>query len=241
MMTRPKRSRIPALPAPLRTGKIRQLDRNGRTFFAAVDVVAALTSAADAPALWAELKRLEPAVAALGVAVTFPEPHQQSLPAVGDAVAVDAVDLEGMLRLVQSTEPRQATRIVGQDAHSVAACRRPRKAGQRPRIVALAEQIDTGRMDVIGTPAMGLDTERQRLIQIGGQLRPQHAGQPDDAFVVGIFSIDTCLHCPFPACVAPPPRPCVIVAAGPARPCRPQTPCAIGRLRCPKARSCIRR
>src|SRR5688500_12670748 len=111
MMSNRKRSSSPALPAPLRTGKIRQIDRNGRTFYAAVDVIAALTNATDAPTLWHDLKRQDPAVAALCVAVTFPEEQQPSLPAVAEATATDAVDLEGMLRLVQSVHSPKAERM----------------------------------------------------------------------------------------------------------------------------------
>src|SRR5436190_21271678 len=102
---------FPTLPAPLRTAKIRQIDRDGRTFFAAVDVVAALTNPTDAPTIWGDLKRHEPAVATLCVAVTFPDAQQQALPSVSEAVATDAVDLEGMLRLVQSVHSSKAERL----------------------------------------------------------------------------------------------------------------------------------
>src|SRR4051812_22110239 len=110
-MTSRTRTTTPTLPAPLRTAKIRQIQRDGRTFFATVDVVAALTNTTVAPSLWADLKRHEPALAALCVAVTFADPQQQSLPSVGEAAATDAVDLEGMLRLVQSVHSPKAERL----------------------------------------------------------------------------------------------------------------------------------
>jgi hypothetical protein len=110
-MSTMKQSSSPALPAPLRNGKIRQTNRDGRTLYAAVDVVAALTNPSDAAGTWSELKRHEPAVAALCVAVVFDDGQQQALPQVEEAVATDAVDLEGMLRLVQSVHSSKAERL----------------------------------------------------------------------------------------------------------------------------------
>ncbi len=98
------------LPAPLRGDGIRHVQHEGRTLYAAVDVVAALTNAGDAPGLWVHLKKQEPALRDICEAVVFPG-EQQSLPAMGEALATDAVDLEGMLRLVQSISSPRAERL----------------------------------------------------------------------------------------------------------------------------------
>src|SRR4051794_10434880 len=81
--------------------QVRRLERDGKTWFAVVDVVAVLTGTADAPtgaeAYWQDLKKREPHLAKM----------VHALPAhpAGDATSVtsdrvEVVDLAGLLRLV---------------------------------------------------------------------------------------------------------------------------------------------
>src|SRR4051812_33132209 len=85
---------------------IRRVERDGKTYFAAVDVVAALADS-DRPAeFWAELKRHEPA---LGRVVESAEIAGED----GQTVAVDVVDLAGLMRLVQSIPSARAERLKG--------------------------------------------------------------------------------------------------------------------------------
>ena len=80
-------------------------DPDGRVLYAAEDVVAALTATADPAKYWADLKMREPGLAGLCEPVTFG-------PGDGaEAVTLDAVDVEGVLRLVQSVPSAKAERV----------------------------------------------------------------------------------------------------------------------------------
>src|SRR5207244_4410021 len=74
----------------------RALTQDGRTLYAAVDVVAALSGARQPAEYWADLKVRERGLADLCNAMTW------SAGADAAPVTLDGVDVEGVLRLVQS-------------------------------------------------------------------------------------------------------------------------------------------
>jgi DNA-damage-inducible protein D len=84
--------------------QVRRAERAGGVGYAAVDVVAALADTRDPAQYWADLKLREPALAALVEAVEFAGPD-------GQPAAVEAVRLDGVLRLVQSIPSARAERI----------------------------------------------------------------------------------------------------------------------------------
>jgi hypothetical protein len=83
----------------------RVLTQEGRTLYAAVDVVAALSGSRQPAEYWADLKLREPALAGLSQAISF-SPDAEALP-----VTLDGVDIEGVLRLVQSIPTARAERV----------------------------------------------------------------------------------------------------------------------------------
>ena len=91
-------------------GEIRRVDRGGRTLYAAIDVVAALSNPDVAPEMWELMKQDEPVLTGLVEMAVFPD-DQQMLPGQEDAAATDAVDLEGVMRVVQSVPTAKAERI----------------------------------------------------------------------------------------------------------------------------------
>ena len=91
-------------------GELRQVDRNGRRLYAAVDVVAMLTNSDDAPEVWELMKQDEPVLAAMSEAAMFPS-SQHSLPGMEQMAHEDAVDLEGVFRIVQSVPSAKAERM----------------------------------------------------------------------------------------------------------------------------------
>jgi DNA-damage-inducible protein D len=83
---------------------IRQAQGAGQRWFAVVDVVAALVDTADAGQYWTDLKSHEPALGDLAKPVEF---HAES----GETAILDAVRMDGVLRLVQSIPSRKAERV----------------------------------------------------------------------------------------------------------------------------------
>src|SRR5215212_7526001 len=83
----------------------RALTQEGRTLFAVVDVVAALSGSRQPAEYWADLKVREPALANLSQPISF-APDAEALP-----VTLDGVDIEGVLRLVQSIPTARAERV----------------------------------------------------------------------------------------------------------------------------------
>jgi len=83
----------------------RVLTQEGRTLYAAVDVVAALSGSRQPAEYWADLKVREPALANLSQPISF-APDADALP-----VTLDGVDIEGVLRLVQSIPTARAERV----------------------------------------------------------------------------------------------------------------------------------
>jgi DNA-damage-inducible protein D len=83
----------------------RVLTQEGRTLYAAVDVVAALSGSRQPAEYWADLKVREPALANLSQPISF-APDAEALPA-----SLDGVDIEGVLRLVQSIPTARAERV----------------------------------------------------------------------------------------------------------------------------------
>src|SRR3954471_4929001 len=83
----------------------RTITEDGRTLFAAVDLVEHLSGSRHPAEYWADLKVREP-----GLARLF---HSMTYSAVAEAVpvALDGVDLEGVLRLVQSVPTARAERV----------------------------------------------------------------------------------------------------------------------------------
>jgi DNA-damage-inducible protein D len=83
----------------------RALTQEGRTLYAAMDVVAALSGSRQPAEYWADLKVREPGLAAITQSMHF-APDADAQP-----VTLDAVDLEGVLRLVQSIPTARAERV----------------------------------------------------------------------------------------------------------------------------------
>jgi DNA-damage-inducible protein D len=83
----------------------RVLTQAGRPLYAAVDVVAALSGSRQPAEYWADLKVREPALANLSQAMSL-APDAEALP-----VTLDGVDIEGVLRLVQSIPTARAERV----------------------------------------------------------------------------------------------------------------------------------
>lgn len=83
----------------------RSLKQDGRTLYAAIDVVAALSGARQPAEYWSDLKIREPGLADLCQAMTF------SASADAEPVTLDGVDVEGVLRLVQSIPAARAERV----------------------------------------------------------------------------------------------------------------------------------
>ena len=75
--------------------RVRRVQHEGRTLFAAADVAAALAETEHAAELWADLKRREPALAAQ----------------VQATAEFEAIDLAGVFRLVQALDTPRAERI----------------------------------------------------------------------------------------------------------------------------------
>src|SRR5687768_14055145 len=87
------------LNALLHGPAVRRFERNGRTLYAAADVVGALAETTSAAEYWNDLKTREPVLADV-------------VETVGDGSAeVEVVDVDGVLRLVQSIPSRDAERI----------------------------------------------------------------------------------------------------------------------------------
>ena len=105
-MTVAKRSTHGGLNALLSGDPVRRTQQEGKLLFAAVDVVAALTGGRQPAVYWADLKTREPALAAVAAQVPFPAAVDG-----GEPVVLDAVDLEGVLRLVQSIPTTKAERV----------------------------------------------------------------------------------------------------------------------------------
>jgi hypothetical protein len=82
---------------------VRRTERDGRTLYVAADIVAALVDSAHPADYWDDLKHLEPALARWVETVEF---HDGDL-----AVALDAVDLDGVLRMIQSIPSPRAERL----------------------------------------------------------------------------------------------------------------------------------
>jgi hypothetical protein len=86
--------------------EVRRTQQDGKVLFAAMDVAGALTSGRQPEMVWADLKTREPALAGVCVQVAFPGVGKGA-----EAVTLDAVDLEGVLRLVQSIPTTRAERL----------------------------------------------------------------------------------------------------------------------------------
>lgn len=87
----------PGLKALLHGDAVRRFQHDGRTLYAVVDVVAALAETGKPTEFWNDLKTREPSLADVAEST-------------GDG-AVEAVDLDGVLRLVQSIASPRAERI----------------------------------------------------------------------------------------------------------------------------------
>jgi prophage antirepressor-like protein len=84
--------------------KVRRVNQHEQTWYAAADVVSLLGDDADSEALWAELKQREPKLRQLIRHVEFP-----SIPGRPDVS--EAVNLEGLFRLIQSIPTTRAERL----------------------------------------------------------------------------------------------------------------------------------
>jgi hypothetical protein len=84
--------------------QVRRRVVDGRTVYAAVDVVAALADTREPAQYWADLKVREPALGHLAEFVEFAS-------AGGTTMTAEAVELDGVLRLVQSIPSAKAERV----------------------------------------------------------------------------------------------------------------------------------
>ena len=82
---------------------VRRTERDQRTLYVAADVVAVLVDSAHPAEYWEDLKHLEPALARWVETVEFHDGHT--------TVALDVVDLDGVLRLIQSIPSPRAERL----------------------------------------------------------------------------------------------------------------------------------
>ena len=103
-MTVVKRKSHGGLSAPL--GQVRRTQEEGKARFAAVDVIAALGNGRQPEVFWADLKTRERALADTCVRIAFPGAGEGQEP-----VMLDALDIEGVLRLVQSIPTSRAERL----------------------------------------------------------------------------------------------------------------------------------
>lgn len=92
------------LSALLEGDEVRRIHQDDQTWYAAADVVALLSDEVGAERLWDELKQREPKLAQLVRHVEFP-----SVPGRRDVS--EAVDLEGLFRLIQSIPTARAERM----------------------------------------------------------------------------------------------------------------------------------
>src|SRR5436190_23510169 len=83
----------------------RMITGDGRTLYAAVDIVEHLSGSRKAAEYWADLKVREPGLASVCEAMTY------AADADSEPVALDGVDVEGVLRLVQSVPTARAERV----------------------------------------------------------------------------------------------------------------------------------
>jgi hypothetical protein len=93
------------LNALLGAEQVRRTQRDAKVLFAAVDVVAVLTGGREPERLWADLKARDPALARVNAQAVFAARE------AGVPVTLDALDVEGVLRLVQSVPSAKAERI----------------------------------------------------------------------------------------------------------------------------------
>src|SRR4051812_10843834 len=93
------RTRITGIKSLLTHPEVRRLERDGRTLYAAVEVVAVLTDSQHAAEQWADLKRHESALDAM---------HETA--SIGEQI-VDVLPLEGVLRLIQSLNSSKAEKL----------------------------------------------------------------------------------------------------------------------------------
>ena len=104
-MTVGKRNNNGGLGTLLGTERVRRTQHNGRTLYAAIDVVGALTNSRQPEVYWADLKTREPALAALCARAEIAGAE------AAEPVTLDAFDMEGVLRLVQSIPTPKAERV----------------------------------------------------------------------------------------------------------------------------------
>jgi DNA-damage-inducible protein D len=106
-----KRSILGGIQGLLADGRVRRIEREGRTLYAVVDVIAALADSRRPAEYWADLKLREPALAGLVEAVEFTGVQNEPT-LVGDGSEVlEAATFDGVLRLVQSIPSAKAERI----------------------------------------------------------------------------------------------------------------------------------
>src|SRR4051812_46269569 len=94
-MTHRKSTKINRLRDLLQAPNVRRAERDGRTFYSAVDVITALTDSAHAATQWEDLKKHE---SVLDLSVEgFRLPGED-----GGPVVVEMLPLTGVTRLIQS-------------------------------------------------------------------------------------------------------------------------------------------
>jgi DNA-damage-inducible protein D len=95
-----KRISHAALSSLLHSGHVRRVAKDGVTYFVAVDVLAQLADSEHPEEFWNDLKQREPQLLSL-----------IELVEISPGEAVEAVDLAGVFRIVQSIDSRRADRI----------------------------------------------------------------------------------------------------------------------------------
>lgn len=96
------RTRLPTggIRGILQDAHVRQAEHHGRTFWSAVDLLDELLLEGDPARAWEELRARRPEIASVSVSLEF-----------SDGTRADALDLEGVLRMVQSVSGERAERV----------------------------------------------------------------------------------------------------------------------------------
>src|SRR5205085_12197136 len=98
-MSTKKRTHPNTLNSVLRDARVRKVQSEQGTLYVAADLVAVLTDSTHAAEHWADLKAHESALDQLAVSIDL------------DGQPIDALSLDGVLRLVQSLTSTKAERI----------------------------------------------------------------------------------------------------------------------------------
>src|SRR4051812_35543516 len=88
----------------LQSDQVRRRDHDGRALYAAADIVAVLNDGDGSAEAWQQVREREPCLAKLVQVVDFASPDESSEP-------MDALDVQGVLRLVQALRTPRAEKL----------------------------------------------------------------------------------------------------------------------------------